>query len=156
MPNHFHGIIIKNDPVGASLVDAQDHCDVDAPNHCDVEAPDRSDVDAHNETISNNKNYIENNNNVDENDYRAGTRPAPTFMLGDIIGAFKSITTNEYIVGVKNHNWKPFNKKLWQRNYYERIIRNEMELNAIRQYIINNPLNWQGDSDNPHNWAKKK
>ena len=34
---------------------------------------------------------------------------------------------------------------LWQRNYYEHIIRNDMELNRIRQYIINNPLNWQLD-----------
>ena len=89
-------------------------------------------------------------------DYRAGTRPAPTFALGNIIGAFKSITTNEYITGVKNHNWKPFYKKLWQRNYYERIIRNDKELITIRQYIINNPVNWQGDNDNPLNWAKRK
>ena len=34
---------------------------------------------------------------------------------------------------------------LWQRNYYEHIIRNDMELNRIWQYIINNPLNWQLD-----------
>ncbi|MCX6807607.1 MAG: transposase [Patescibacteria group bacterium] len=76
-------------------------------------------------------------------------RPAPTIIeaptkktIGDIIGAFKSITTNEYINGVKNKGWKTFNKRLWQRNYYEHIIRNENELHRIREYIINNPRNW--------------
>ncbi len=39
----------------------------------------------------------------------------------------------------------------WQRNYYEHIIRNERELNAIRQYIRNNPLKWELDRDNPRN-----
>src|SRR5712691_11815984 len=43
--------------------------------------------------------------------------------LGDIIGAFKSITTNEYIDGVDNQNWLQFYKRLWQRNYYEHVIR---------------------------------
>jgi hypothetical protein len=62
--------------------------------------------------------------------------------IGDIIGAFKSITTDKYINGVKNQNWKPFNKKLWQRNYYEHIIRNENAYLKISEYIINNPLKW--------------
>lgn len=39
---------------------------------------------------------------------------------------------------------------LWQRNYYERIIRDEADLNAIRDYILNNPLGWEGDSENPN------
>lgn len=42
----------------------------------------------------------------------------------------------------------PFNEKLWHCNYYEHIIRNEDELNRIRQYIINNPLQWQFDREN--------
>ena len=37
---------------------------------------------------------------------------------------------------------------IWQRNYYEHIIRNERELNNIARYIVNNPLNWQLDRDN--------
>lgn len=77
---------------------------------------------------------------------RTGTRPAPT--LGNIIGAFKSITTNEYSLGVKKHNWQPFVGKFWQRNYYEHIIRNDTELNKIREYIQNNSLNWSNDSEN--------
>ena len=57
-----------------------------------------------------------------------------------IVQWFKTMTTNEYIRQVKQNGWKPFNVKLWQRNYYEHIIRNENELNQIREYIINNPL----------------
>ncbi|WP_411726980.1 transposase [Methyloglobulus sp.] len=69
--------------------------------------------------------------------------------LGNIVGAFKSITTHEYINGVKQHNWQPFDKKFWQRNYYEHIIRNEESLNQVREYIINNPANWPQDENNP-------
>jgi len=39
--------------------------------------------------------------------------------------------------------------KLWQRNYHKHIIRNEKELNRIRQYVINNPLKWEYDKENP-------
>ena len=70
-------------------------------------------------------------------------------QLGNIIGAFKSITTNAYIEGVHEKDWEPFHKKVWQRDYYERIIRNERELEAIRTSIINNPTNWKEDQLNP-------
>jgi putative transposase len=43
---------------------------------------------------------------------------------------------------------------IWQRNYYEHIIRNDRELNNIRWYILNNPRNWQLDRDNAHNLRK--
>jgi REP element-mobilizing transposase RayT len=76
---------------------------------------------------------------------RAGTRPAPT--LGDVVGTFKSISTHEYTDGVRQKNWPPFNGKLWQRNYYEHIIRSESELHKIREYIVNNPLNWEADEN---------
>jgi len=70
-------------------------------------------------------------------------------MVGDVVGAFKSLTTNDYIRNVKQNNWKPFHKQLWQRNFYERIIRDENELNNMREYIINNPLKWDEDEENP-------
>ena len=69
---------------------------------------------------------------------------APT--VGDIIAAFKSITTVEYIRGIKQHNWKPCNRKLWQRNYWEHIIRNEKSYYNISEYIINNPQKWKEDT----------
>jgi len=43
----------------------------------------------------------------------------------------------------RQNNWMPFNKKLWQHNYYEHIIRNEKSYFQIAQYIRNNPLKWQ-------------
>jgi len=89
-------------------------------------------------------------NNVHQ---RAGTRPAPT--IGNIVGTFKSITTNQYIQNVKNNNWPPFNKRVWQRNYYEHVIRNEEELNKIRQYIIDNPNMWPKDKNNLENWTRR-
>jgi putative transposase len=70
-------------------------------------------------------------------------------ILGDIVGAFKSITTNEYIKGVDNSNWPRFYKRLWQRNYYEHVIRDEADLNRIRDYIQSNPTNWDENEGNP-------
>jgi REP element-mobilizing transposase RayT len=68
---------------------------------------------------------------------------APT--VGDVVGAFKSLSTNEYIRGVKNNDWSRFNKKLWQRNYYEHIIRDEKSCYQIWEYVQTNPLKWQDD-----------
>lgn len=89
--------------------------------------------------------------NMDTKDIHAngaGIKPAPT--LGDIIGAFKSITTHEYINGVDNKNWPQFYKRLWQRNYYEHVVRDEADLNRIRDYIQSNPANWDEDEENPN------
>ena len=66
-------------------------------------------------------------------------------MLGQIVGAFKSITTNGYIRGVKTDQWESFDGRFWQRNYHEHIIRNEQSLNTIRQYVENNPASWKQD-----------
>jgi len=77
----------------------------------------------------------------------ATTRVAPT--VGNIVGAFKSITTVRYTHGVKHYGWLPFRGRLWQRNYYEHIIRNEGSLHRIREYIINNQSRWEMDKENP-------
>jgi REP element-mobilizing transposase RayT len=44
---------------------------------------------------------------------------------------------------------------VWQRNYYEHVIRNETDLANIRQYIANNPLKWDLDENNPANTGKQ-
>ena len=62
--------------------------------------------------------------------------------LRNIVAWFKTMTTNEYIRGVKHHGWPPFPGKLWQRNYYEHIVRNDADLTRIRAYIRDNPANW--------------
>ena len=57
---------------------------------------------------------------------------------------FKTMSTNEYIRGIKSGRFVPFQQRLWQRNYYEHIIRNEKSFQRISQYIINNPRKWNG------------
>ena len=69
--------------------------------------------------------------------------------LPRIVQWFKTMTTNAYIRGVDERGWMPFARRLWQRNYYEHIVRDEIDLNRIREYILNNPLNWEDDPDNP-------
>lgn len=78
-------------------------------------------------------------------------RPRGTLpdTVGRIVQAFKSITTHAYITGVKQQGWPPFAGKLWQRNYWEHIIRNESDWHQIREYIHNNPLQWELDKLNP-------
>lgn len=66
----------------------------------------------------------------------------------DIIDWFKTMTTNEYIRGVKNINWPRFNKRLWQLRYWDHIIKNRNELIRIQEYIDNNPEKWDDDKLN--------
>jgi len=91
---------------------------------------------------------------------RVGTSPTPTNFsdpvgvplvgtLGEIIGAYKSITTHEYILGVRGKNWPSFEKRLWQRNYYEHILRTDNDLTSVRSYILGNPQGWNLDPENP-------
>jgi REP element-mobilizing transposase RayT len=56
------------------------------------------------------------------------------------------MTTNEYIQGVKQHGWQRFNGRVWQRNYYEHIIRNEASYLKITEYVQTNPLKWREDT----------
>jgi REP element-mobilizing transposase RayT len=108
MPNHCHGIIIITDrTVGADL------CLGPAPMgtraaHQGADAKHRG---AHT---------------------GAPLRP----RLSTVIQWFKTMTTNQYIRSVKTGAWPRSNRQLWQRNYYEHVIRNEESLNRIRQYIL--------------------
>lgn len=64
------------------------------------------------------------------------------YTLGQIVAYFKYQTTKDI-----NESHGTIGIPLWQRNYYERIIRNEIELNKMREYIFNNPLNWESDEN---------
>ncbi len=72
------------------------------------------------------------------------SRRAPTGTLGFIVGMFKTECTKQI-----NKLQNTPGRKIFQRNYYEHIIRNEIELSKIRQYIKNNPLFWKKDINNP-------
>jgi len=71
----------------------------------------------------------------------SGPRPG---SLGVAIGGFKSAVSRE----IAANHLSPV-RPLWQRNYYERVIRNDQELDAIRRYIADNPLGWNDDPDHP-------
>jgi putative transposase len=66
---------------------------------------------------------------------------APLQSIVQIIQWFKTRTTNAYILGVKSFAWKSFDKHVWQRSFYDHVIRYENELNKIREYIRTNPIN---------------
>jgi putative transposase len=84
-------------------------------------------------------------------DYEGSACRAPTespiltnrSFLGIIIRSYKSAVTNQ----VHKVN-KMQGITIWQRNYYEHVVRNDNDLNQIRQYILDNPVNWALDSDN--------
>lgn len=62
--------------------------------------------------------------------------------LPDMVGWFKTMTTNAYIRGVKAGIYPRFKKKVWQRGYYEHIIRNDEDLYEAQKYIMDNPAKW--------------
>ncbi|MFC2146484.1 transposase [Acidobacteriota bacterium] len=81
----------------------------------------------------------------------AGSEPAPTMNtmkkrhgLPEIVRQFKTFSARRI-----NKNRGTSGAPVWQRNYWEQIIRNEKSLNNFRQYIIQNPSNWQTDAENP-------
>jgi len=71
------------------------------------------------------------------------TATESTQTLGSIVGSFKS-STSRLINALQRTKGIP----IWQRNYYEHIIRDEEELNRVRQYIANNPSQWNKDDEN--------
>jgi REP element-mobilizing transposase RayT len=134
MPNHMHGIVHI---VGATLAVARNNQDAVARNNQDAVADDGR-----------------------GNDKGAGASPAPTAAktIGDIVGAYKSLVANECLTIHKQKfvgsDFIPAMEKIWQRNYYEHIIRNETSYHRIRKYIIDNPARWQDDKFNPANHKK--
>jgi putative transposase len=69
--------------------------------------------------------------------------------ISRIIQYFKSFSHVQYSIGVNKSGWQILPGKLWQRNYYEHIIRSEEALEKIQEYIISNPHNWDEDKENP-------
>lgn len=75
-----------------------------------------------------------------DNNVRAGLEPAPTHGLPEIVRQFKTFSAK-----IINQTRKISGRSVWQRNYYEHIIRDDNDLNRIREYIINNPVKWEED-----------
>jgi REP element-mobilizing transposase RayT len=106
MPNHIHGIVILNIPVGAGRA-------------------------------------LPGKGNGTKHKQKGAASGAPT--VGDIMRTFKSVSTTT-VNRLLDRQGFP----LWQRNYHERIIRDDRELQAIREYIRHNPLKWHEDEENPN------
>ena len=69
-------------------------------------------------------------------------------VLGSIVGAFKSITARAYRAGADEGRWPPMPNGLWQRGYFDHIIRDETDAAHAMEYIANNPANWRTDRYN--------
>ena len=80
----------------------------------------------------------------DNNSTSTGQAHGHVPTLSDILHWYKTMTTNAYIRGVKDQNWPRFDAHLWQRSFYDHIIRDDKDLDNVREYIHNNP-------SKPHN-----
>jgi REP element-mobilizing transposase RayT len=127
MPNHVHIILILNGNVGARRCLAPERLEHTEKN------------------VNRNRKIITNYANPGATHRVAPTKLKP-HTVSAIIGQFKSIVTKQ-----TNNFRETSGIPVWQRNYYDHIIRNEDELNQIREYIVNNPLRWDDDENNPIN-----
>jgi len=66
--------------------------------------------------------------------------------ISDVLQWFKAETTNRYIRGVKRLGWPTFEGKLWQRGFWDEIVRSDVRMEEIRQYIDGNPGEWETDA----------
>jgi hypothetical protein len=136
MPNHIHVVIVINNnqisPVGADLCVG--------PNQGIKTRPDQG-AGGH---ISP---PLQGNIEIGK------TKTIPLFRM---FQWYKTMTTTSYIHGVKKHGWKRFKDKLWQRSFYDHIIRSEKTLDNIREYISGNPWKWELDAENGKNNADRE
>ena len=133
MPNHFHGIIVITD----GPIDDNDAAAVGADQRVRPMPGTHADGGTHTGVP------------LRVCPETGAARPSFDAGVPQIVQWFKTMTTNAYIRGVKTLGWAPFPGKLWQRNYYEHIIRDENAHHRIRHYIINNPAQWNADNENP-------
>ncbi len=127
MPNHFHAIVVirrGESCIRPSATHPQNTVRVDQGDH-----PDQG------------EHKVRPYEKISPRGTTAGS-------IGRIVQAFKSITTHQYLRGIREYGWQPFPGKLWQRNYYEHIMRNEDEWQRLREYITINPGQWAMDREN--------
>lgn len=151
MPNHFHGIIVITD-----------------------DRPDGADADAYGSGRGGSDGDDRTDGSGRGGSGRGGSRTAPTGPrddpmgprnvptgdpqtvppkrkpLGRLIGAFKTVSTKHV-----NEIRSTPGAKLWQRNYYEHVIRDDSSLRRIHEYIANNPRQWGFDRENPDRLRKR-
>jgi REP element-mobilizing transposase RayT len=139
MPNHVHGILVLTKPAGRGAALGQGlegHTKDSCPNATPTSNSSRPGVAFGREMIGKTKEQLPN------------ATPLPPRLVAGSVGSivlnFKSVTTRS-----RNHIQRSPGALMWQRNYYDHIIRNEASLQRLRQYIQNNPLSWQQDQLHP-------
>jgi len=144
MPNHLHGILVIEDVPDTTRGRARHFRDNSSSKH---EIPGEERPVAAEDTPRNASPLQSSSSQSSHAALRAPARGS----LGAIVGNFKSVTARR----INRIRHTP-GAKIWQRNYYEHVIRNEKQLNRIRQYIADNPLRWELDIENPHNAPQRR
>ena len=157
MPNHIHGIILLTD-ITKNIVGAGFTPDPTIPQHPDPNIPNQNGPNIPINPHPNIPNHPDPNipiNPVAPKIHQPKTND-PDWLtqhpvmgantnatIGEIVGAYKSLVANACLKIYITKN--EIMGKLWQRNYYEHIIRDEQSYFAISKYIINNPIKWNND-----------
>jgi REP element-mobilizing transposase RayT len=125
MPNHFHGIVIINQEINSDFM--------------------KNDVDFQDNNVgANGRSPLL--QQIQSSPPKISMKPK---SISSLIAGFKSATTKKINV-IRNTHQNP----VWQRNYYDHIIRNDESLARIREYVQNNPLSWENDQLHPNNPSK--
>ncbi|MFN6232558.1 MAG: transposase [Dolichospermum sp.] len=124
MPNHFHGIVIINQEINSDFM--------------------KNDVDFQDNNVgANGRSPLQ---QIKSSRPKISMKPK---SISSLIAGFKSATTKKINI-IRNTPQNP----VWQRNYYDHIIRNDESLARIREYVQNNPLSWENDQLHPNNPSK--
>ncbi|MFN4844547.1 MAG: transposase [Dolichospermum sp.] len=124
MPNHFHGIVIINQEINSDFM--------------------KNDVDFQDNNVgANGRAPLQ---QIQSSRPKISMKPK---SISSLIAGFKSATTKKINI-IRNTPQNP----VWQRNYYDHIIRNDESLARIREYVQNNPLSWENDQLHPNNPSK--
>ncbi len=140
MPNHIHGIIVITDDRRGEIYHIRRGGSRTAP------TTEQSDIGARTAPTTTPTTPTTVQSDIGGQPAPTTEQSTPTKPLGRLIGAFKTVSTRR----INEQHAMP-GAKFWQRNYYEHIIRNEADLDRIREYIENNPLRWELDKLNPVN-----
>ncbi len=130
MPNHIHGIIIIRDTTKGTQQRAPTNCNTTPDMSTVIRAPTNYNI----ITKTQHRTDMDSDTNFEE-------FGKPTFnTIPTIIRGYKSAVKNQ-----SNSLPKIVTNPIWQKNYYEHIIRDENDLNRIREYIQTNPMAWEKD-----------
>jgi len=148
MPNHFHCIIENNGNGNPNMKDKTGT--TWKPNEYAVGAdlrvcPDEMGDFEMGEHIGLPQQGLPQQGSPQQGSRQQGSRQPVGSPIRNIVQWFKSMSTNEYIRGVKTMGWQRFDGKLWQKNYWEHIIRSQVSFDSISSYIYENPKNWNTD-----------